>query len=130
MLNKDFRRASEFAKSDYWIRHVCLCLSVCPMEQLGSHWIHFHGIWYLRIFWKCLENWGLVKSNKNNGYFTWWRLYVYDIISRWIILRTRIVSDRNCGANAKSILGSIFFSENHSFYVAKYGTRTGPQMAI
>jgi hypothetical protein len=47
---------AEFAKSDYWICHFCpsVLLSVL-VEQLGSHWIDFHEIWYLDIFRKSLD---------------------------------------------------------------------------
>ena len=55
-------------------------LFVC-MEQLCSHWIDFYEIWYLRIFWKSVERiqvW--LKSDKNNGQFTWRPMYSYDNI--------------------------------------------------
>jgi hypothetical protein len=45
-------------------------ISVCPyirMEQLGSHWIGFHEIWYLFIFRKSVEKIKVaLKSDKNN----------------------------------------------------------------
>jgi hypothetical protein len=45
-------------------------LSVC-MEQLGSHWLNFHEILYLRIFQNSDERIQvLLKSDKNNGCFT------------------------------------------------------------
>jgi hypothetical protein len=56
------------------------CLSV-RMEQLGSHWMDFHEIWYLRIFQKSAEKFKVsLKSDKNNGYFTWRSMYIYDHI--------------------------------------------------
>ena len=40
-----FRRVREIAKSDYWLRHVCLSVRPCArMEQHGSHWTDFHEI--------------------------------------------------------------------------------------
>ena len=36
-----FRRLRQTAKSDYWLRHVCLSVR---MEQLGCHWTNFHEI--------------------------------------------------------------------------------------
>jgi len=33
---------------------VSVRLSV-RIEQLGSHWVEFHGIWYLIIFRKYIE---------------------------------------------------------------------------
>jgi hypothetical protein len=39
--------------------HLSVWLS---MEQLGSHWTHFHKIWYLTIYRKiCLENSSIIK---------------------------------------------------------------------
>jgi hypothetical protein len=35
-----FRRVRKFEKSDYELRHVCVCQSV-HMERLGSHWTDF-----------------------------------------------------------------------------------------
>jgi hypothetical protein len=58
---------------------ISVCLSV-RMEQLGSQWTDFHKIWYLRIFRKSVENIQVsLKSYKNNRYFTWRPMYIYDI---------------------------------------------------
>ena len=61
------------------------CLSVRPStrtERLCSHWTGFYNIWYLIIFRKSVENFQVwVKSDKNNEYFTWRRVYIYDNIS-------------------------------------------------
>jgi hypothetical protein len=50
------------------------CLSVRPsirMEQLGSHWTDFHGMWYFGIFRKSVKKIKvLLKSDKNKWYFT------------------------------------------------------------
>ena len=52
------------------------------MEQLGSHRKNVYEIWYLRISRKSVEKIPVpLKSDKNNGYFTWRRLYIYDDIS-------------------------------------------------
>ena len=56
-------------------------LSVCT-EQLGSHWTDFHEIWYLSIFRKSVEKIQTsLKSEKNNGSFTWRPIYIFDSIS-------------------------------------------------
>jgi len=61
---------------------VSSCLWVCPsviMEQFGSQLMDFHEIWYLSIFRKSDEKIQVsVKSDKNNGYFTWRLTYIYD----------------------------------------------------
>jgi len=50
---------------------IRLDMSVCPatyMEQLGSHWIDFHEIWYLNIFKKIVEKTEVsLISDENNG---------------------------------------------------------------
>jgi hypothetical protein len=58
-----------------------VCLSVC-LEQPGNHWTDFNEISYLGIFRKCVEKIQFsLKSDKNNGYFTWIPMYIYDNIS-------------------------------------------------
>jgi hypothetical protein len=49
-------------------------------EQICSHWADFHKIWYLKILRKSVEkNSVSLKSDKNNGYFTWIPVYICDI---------------------------------------------------
>jgi hypothetical protein len=51
--------------------------------ELDSHWTDFYEIWYLTIFFpKSVEKIQVyLKSDKNNGYFTWKTMYIYDSIS-------------------------------------------------
>ena len=53
------------------------------MEQLGSHWANFREIFYLNFsfrfffFLKSVEKIQVpLKSDKNNGYFTWIPIYL------------------------------------------------------
>jgi len=59
-------------------------MSFCPslrVEQLASHWTDFYEILYLRVFRKSVEKIQVsLKSGKNNGYFTWTPIYIYDIL--------------------------------------------------
>jgi hypothetical protein len=56
-------------------------LSVC-MEQLECQWTDFHEIWYLNIFRKSVKKIQVsLKSDENNGYFTWGPIYICDHIS-------------------------------------------------
>ena len=74
------RRVAKFKKKRLL---ASSCLSV-RMEQLGYHWMEFHEIWYLSIFRKkkiAEENLASLKSDKNNGYFTWRPTYIVDYIS-------------------------------------------------
>ena len=105
-----------------FVMSVCLsvcCLSVCSsvhpslrMKQLDSHWKDFHAIWYLNIFRKTVEKiQASLKSDKNNRYFTWRRLYIYDSISlnsSWNEKCFRL----NCRESQTHVLCSIKFSEN------------------
>jgi hypothetical protein len=64
------------------------CLSVhlparlpTRMEWLGSRWTDFHEISYLRILRNSVKKIHVsLKSEKNNRYFTWRPLYIYDDI--------------------------------------------------
>jgi len=48
--------------------------------ELRSNWTDFHEILYLSISRKSVEEIQvLLNSGKNNGYFTWRRMYIYDI---------------------------------------------------
>jgi hypothetical protein len=51
--------------------------------QLGSHWTDFHEIWYLCIsFRKPVEKIQVsLKLDKNNGYFAWKPICIFDHIS-------------------------------------------------
>jgi len=50
-----------------FIIQVSVCPSVC-MQQLGSHWMDFHEILYLSIFFKSFMKIQFsLKSDKNNG---------------------------------------------------------------
>jgi hypothetical protein len=50
-------------------------------EQLGSYCVDFHEVWYLEDFSEvCGKNSSFIKSDKNNGYFTWRPMYIFDHI--------------------------------------------------
>jgi hypothetical protein len=72
------------------------CVSV-RIQQLGSHWLDFHENWYLRIVRKYVEKIKFcLKSDKNQGYFTLIRMYIYDNISlissyEWEVFRMKLV---------------------------------------
>ena len=65
---------------------MCLCLSVRPPVRphgtTRSLWTNIHEILYLKIFWKSVERIRVsLKADKNNGYFAWRRMYIYDSMS-------------------------------------------------
>jgi hypothetical protein len=63
-----FRRVRKIARSDYWLRHVCLSVRpfVC-MEQIGSQFGDLHENLYLNTFGKRVEKIKFsLKSDENN----------------------------------------------------------------
>ena len=66
---------------------VSLSLSLCPSSVRPSAWTNsastptdFHEILYLHIFRKSVVKIQVsLKSDNNNGYFTWRPTYIYDI---------------------------------------------------
>ena len=66
------------------------------MEQLGSYCTDFHGIWYFGIFRQFVQKIQVsLKSDKNKGYFTWRRIYIF-ILSRSVLLRMKRFSEKHC----------------------------------
>ena len=67
------------------------CLSVLltvRVEQLGSHWMELLEILYLSTFRKYVKIIQVsLKSDKDNAYFTWRPIYVYDHV--------RLISSQN-----------------------------------
>jgi hypothetical protein len=62
---------------------VCSVLSVCLSAWNNSaHWTDFMKLDIWGHFKFCRENSSLLKSHKNNAYFTWRKAYIYDRISR------------------------------------------------
>ena len=93
------------------------CLSVCPsfhVEKLDSHWTEFYEILYLSVFRKAVQKIQvLLKSDKNNRYFTWRPMYIYDNIA--------LISSYNekcCTQNCREIQNTHFvfskFVENRT----------------
>jgi hypothetical protein len=60
-----FRRVRKIAKSDCYLRHVCVSVR---MEYVGTHWTHFHEMRYLSIFRKSVGKIQVsLKPDMNNG---------------------------------------------------------------
>ena len=99
-----------FAKSQkaiiFFVTSVWLSVR---MEQLGSHWIDFHEIWYLSFFEYLSGNFtSFVKSDKNNGYFTGRPIYVFllylaQFFIEWETFRPEVVEE------IKKIFGKFIF---------------------
>jgi hypothetical protein len=104
------RRVRKITKSDYYLRHFCSSVRPCVrMEQLGSHWSDFHKILYLSIFRKSFEKTqDSLKSVKNNGYFTWRPIYIFDHVSLNYSYNDKYFG-QNLKRKSKHILCSITF---------------------
>jgi hypothetical protein len=78
-----FRHVRKTAKSDSYLRNVSTSVRLSVrMEQLDSHWTDFDETSYLDFYRKSVEKIKLLlKSDKNNGYFTRRRFHIYDDIS-------------------------------------------------
>ena len=110
-----------------YVKSVCpsVCLYV-RMEQLGCRRTNFHELSYLGMFRKYVENIQVsLKSDKNNTCFTWRPVYsTFMLISDWILLRARNVSDIICtkSQNTHFIFKFFFFQKSSRLWdnVEKY----------
>jgi hypothetical protein len=73
-------------------------MSLCPpvhVELLGSRWRNYHEFWCLSIFQNSVEKIKVsLKSDKNNGYFTWRQIfwsYIAHFFLEREMLQTKIV---------------------------------------
>jgi hypothetical protein len=76
---KILRRVLKISKSDYYFRHVCLSVHI---EQHGSQFTGFLEISYVNTYLRYIvksQFW--LKSDKNNAYFTWKLMDIYNKIS-------------------------------------------------
>jgi hypothetical protein len=115
---------SDYGWTQFWlvrrfrkIATISSVLSVCPS-------IHPHGTTQLQMdgfSWKfifeyfskiCREIRVLLKSDKNNGYFTWKQTYIFDHISL-ISSRTRNVSHKNPRQNQNT---DFFFRKSYRLW--------------
>jgi hypothetical protein len=112
-----FRNVRKIAKTDYQLRHVCVCVCLSVrMEQLGSYWTDFHEIWYLNNFRKTVDK---IQVSLNLTIITGTlheNLSIHMIISRWILLIIGNVSDRSSRYIKTHILYSINVSKNSALY--------------
>ena len=87
-------------------------MSTCPssrrIEQIDSHWTNFHEIWYLGISRKSMQKFEYsLNSDKNNGYFTWKPMYIFNNILL------------NTSYNEKFCRQNLWRKSKHTFYPQK-----------
>jgi hypothetical protein len=96
-----FLALSQNCQKRLFLSSFLFCPSVCPpvRMELGCHWTDFHEIWYLNIFRNSVVDIQVaLKPYWNNEHFTWRPVHIF-LISRWILLRMRNVSDESCREN-------------------------------
>ena len=90
-------------------------VSSCPSVRVGqfaSHWMDFHEILYDIFFGKSVEKIQVsLKSDKNNGYFTWRPWYMFDHISF------------SSSWNEKCFRQKLYRKSKHTFYVPQFFPR-------
>jgi hypothetical protein len=83
-----------------FLMSVCLCTW---HTQLGSYLTCFHEILYLSTLRKSVEKIQLSwKSNKNNGYFTWRPIHIFNNISL-TSKKKKKVSNKTCRENQHTL---------------------------
>jgi hypothetical protein len=106
------------------------------MEQLGSHWTDFHEIWYLRILRNSVEKVQvLLKSDKNERYFTWRPMCIFQSYLAHFFFRTGNISDKSCreNQNIHFVTATFFPPENRAVYEKMWKNiveRVRPQVII
>jgi hypothetical protein len=65
----------------------CLSISLYfHLKQLSPHCMDLHEIWYFFIFWNSVKKIQvLFKYDKNNRYFTWRLVYIYDDLAEFFL---------------------------------------------
>jgi len=124
----------KIVKSHCELRHVCT--SVRPSAKnnsalTGRIFMKFDVWWF---FEKSVEKIQFsLKSNKNNGYFTWRPTYICDHMS-FLSFRMKNVSVKSYRENQNThFVLSNLFSENHAIYEIMWKNiveRGRPQMTI
>ena len=107
-------------------------MSVClpaHTEHLGPHWTDSHEIWYVNIFRKSVKEIRvLLKSDKNNGYFTWRPMY-NEFFLDWETFQTKFYRENQ---NAYFIFNN-FFQKKRAVYKVMWKNMKQPctpQMTI
>ena len=77
-----------------FIISVCLSVQSICLEQLDSYWIDFHEIWYFRI--EFVEKIFRCHSNQTRITGTLHEDVCMFVISCWILLCMRNISDKSC----------------------------------
>jgi hypothetical protein len=129
------RRFSQNCEKKWLLASSCLSVrpSICqsawnnsaPTERIFMKF----GIW--EFFRESVEKiWVSLKSDKNNGCWTWRPIYsAFTTVSRWIILRMRNISDKSCRENQNTrFMYSISPPppENHAVYEIMWENMAGP----
>jgi hypothetical protein len=122
LLYARYHLLDEFAKlrkaTITFVMSVCLSVST-SVRPHGTTRLPLHGfyeVWHLRIFRKSVEKARVsLKSDKNNGYFTWRPIYVSDH-NLFNYSYNEKCWKQICREIKTHILCSKTFFENRAFY--------------
>ena len=102
-----------FAK--FWKASICFVMPV-RVKQLGSHWTDFSWNFLFEYSWKMFEKKQVsLKLDKNNRYFGWLQIYLFDHISLVSSLNDKYFKKKSCTEN-----------QNTHFLFGKFFSKTGP----
>jgi hypothetical protein len=130
------RCVRKISKSDSYLRHVCV--SICPSVH-ASAW--YNSAPTGRIFMK-FDMWVFFENLSRNFKFRWNVTIITDtlheylcafMISRWILVRMRTVSDKCCRENQNTFCAQNPFPESRVVYEIMWKNMVEPdrpQMAI
>jgi hypothetical protein len=92
------------------------------MEQLGSNWTDIDKIWHLSFFFpKFVEEIQVSLKYENSNGILHDNLSTFMMISGWIILKMRNISDKTCRGNQNTgFIFNDFFLENCVVYELKW----------
>ena len=96
------------------------------LNQLIGRYCAFRWLWWTNMFVEKIQVW--LKSNKNNGYFTWRPMYICDNI--WLnSFRVRTASDKIYRENQYTHFMFKFFSQNLPFFELMWKNMAEPVRA-
>jgi hypothetical protein len=119
-INWNFYISFSCAFAKFWKGKTSFNMSNHPffrMEKLGSHWTDFHKIWHLSISLKPVAKTKVsLKSDENNGYFTWKPAYINDNILLNSSYNEKLFNTRHRENKNTNVVVNTFFSETRTVY--------------
>jgi hypothetical protein len=127
-----FRRVCDLRRATI---SLFMCVRPSVRMELGFLWRDLHEGWYLtNFFLKSVEKIQVsLKSDKNNRYFTWRPVYIFDHISLISFSGMRNISDKRCIGNQNThfVCSNIFFPQkNRAVYEIMWKDMVNPDRPL